>query len=126
MSIKFHLSPMGLKEGFVNCIQLFLSRAGALWKQWPVISSLLFNEARFGLKSMYHFSWVHKPHTPVIGENGWALDKIFHLISYSDPSSFNCQIFLLSFVSLLYFLWLKDLVWFRYLSLNEVAIPTYV
>ena len=72
---------MGLMEGFLEYLQLFFRRAGALWKQWPAISSLLFNEARSGLKSMYHFSLVLKPHTPVIGENGWALDRIFHLIS---------------------------------------------
>ena len=68
--MNFHPGPMGLKEGFVKFLQLFLSRAGALWKQWPAISSLLLSEARFGLKSMYHFSSVHKPQTPVIGENG--------------------------------------------------------
>ena len=117
---------MGLKKGFLKYLQLFLSRAGALWKQWPAISSLLFSSARFGLKSMYHFSCVHKPQTPVVGENGWALANIFQLISKFDPSSLNCHTFLLNLVSLLYFLWLIDFVWFLNLSLNEVACIVYV
>ena len=117
---------MGLKKGFLEYLQLFLSRAGALWKQWPVISTLLFSEARFGLKSMYHFSCVHKPQTPVVGKNGCALANIFQLILTFDSPSLNCYTFLLNLVSLLYFLWLIDFVWFLNLSLNEVANPTYV
>ena len=53
---------------------------GTLWKQWLLISSLLFMVASSGLKSMYHFSKVQSAQTPVMGENGCALSSIFQLI----------------------------------------------
>ena len=104
--------------GILIRFQLFFNSAGSLWKQCPKISSLLLSVESSGLKRRYHFSWVHNPHTPVMGENGWALSKIFHFNSKFNPLSLISQIFLLRVVSLLCFLWLIDFLWFASLSLN--------
>ena len=50
--------------------QVLSNNTGTLWKQWLLISSLLFMVANSGLKSMYHFSNVQRAQIPVIGENG--------------------------------------------------------
>ena len=52
---------------------------------------------------------------------------MFHLIEKLTSVSFKAQMYLLSSVELLRFSFLKELVWFKYLVLNDVSVrPTYV
>ena len=74
-------------------------------------SSLLLMQLSSAI-AMSIFSVVHKSHLRVPHLQAGALAMIFHLIEYDFLLSFSDHTSFDSSVSILYFLWLKDLVWF--------------
>ena len=74
---------------------------------------------------MISFSYKHRLHRLVLLEQGLHYLIIFHLVEYWISASFKVQLYLLSSVACLYFEFLKELVWFKYLVLKAFSvIPT--
>ena len=95
--------------------------------QYDPNSLCAFKEQSFGLLKRYNFSLVHSWHVFETGLKDLPLSMIFHFIMYLIPPSLSFQMYLLSSVSVLYDLRLKDFVWLLNLCLKGGAVrPMYV
>ena len=85
------------------------------------ISVRLFRILLFLCNAIFSFSFKHSEYLLLLVLYAWCLPKISHVMFALCLFYFILQNLLDSSVSDLRFLWLKDFLWFAYLSLNVVS-----
>ena len=79
-------------------------------------SSLLLIVASSGMCIRMYFSFRHNLQQLELALKAWFLDRILHLISGSNPSSFRDQTYPANLVLILLWEYLKLVLWFPYRS----------
>ena len=89
------------------------------WQHYDVSSALLFNRTFGSAREIIILSARHKSHLLVSHLHRDAYNFILHFRWQSVPFAFNVQKYLDSFVSLIWYMCLKECAWLLYLDWNS-------